>query len=644
MLHEDIEELLGPDGPFANEIPGFQPRPSQITMASMVARCLSDTGVFIVESGTGTGKTFAYLVPALLSNKRVIISTGTKPLQDQLFYRDLPSVLRTLGTTAKTALLKGRANYLCLHRLEMASQQTDLLSTGSAKDLASVTRWSKQTRSGDLNELSSMAEGSRLWPAVSSTTDNCLGTSCTFYDECYVNNARRTALSADVLVINHHLFCADLVLREDGFGQLLPGSDAVIFDEAHQLPEVASNFLGTSISSNQIRELCSDVEGEEQREQSQVRGLHESVVAVTTQRDALNKILSSHKDRVGWGNLADDPVFTEQLGGLLSAVSELTDCLELAAPVGEGLLRCWQRSRLCAERLSQFAEPAGDRFVRWAELGQRWFRFHETPLQLGDTLRPYLDDPTKSWFYTSATLSVRGDFTYFSNQLGIQDAESLSLDSPFDYSRQAQLYIPGGLPDPRQSHYTTEVVEKVVPVIKIVGGRTFFLFTSHSALREAHSLLRDYADYNLLVQGQMPRTQLLERFRSTPGTVLLGTASFWEGVDVRGEALSCVIIDKLPFESPSDPVLRARLEAIESSGGRPFLDYQLPHAVIALKQGVGRLIRDQEDFGILMLCDPRLLNKGYGKVFLESLPDIPVTRRLADVEQFFNRVSRKHTA
>ena len=505
-------------------------------------------------------------------------------------------------------------------------------------------QWSKVTKSGDLNELSSMAEDSLLWPLVSSTTDNCLGTNCTFYDECYVNKARRAALSADVLVINHHLFCADLVLREDGFGQLLPGADAVIFDEAQQLPEVASNFLGTSISSNQIRELCRDVEREEQREQSQVRDLQGAVTAVAGQREALNKTLSAHQDRVDWGKLADDPAFTERLNGLLSAVGELTEYLELAAPVGEGLLRCWQRACLCVERLSQFMEPVGDRVVRWAETGQRWFRFHETPLQLGDTLRPYLDDSTKSWFYTSATLSVRGNFTYFSNQLGLQQAEALSLGSPFDYPRQAQLYIPRGLPDPRQPHYTGEVVEKALPVIDIVGGRTFFLFTSHSALREAHSILKQCADYHLLVQGQMPRTELLERFRSTPGTVLLGTASFWEGVDVRGDALSCVIIDKLPFESPSDPVLRARLEAIESAGGRPFLDYQLPHAVISLKQGVGRLIRDSEDFGILMLCDPRLLNKGYGKVFLDSLPSIPITRVLADVEQFYSHVSRKRTA
>ncbi len=634
--HDEIAELLGPDGPFVGALPGFEARSSQISMASAVQRCLRDKSSFIVESGTGTGKTFAYLVPAALSGQKVIVSTGTKPLQDQLFFRDLPTVLEVLKQPVKTALLKGRANYLCLHRLQLARQQMDIMSGGRSRDLAHVEDWSRATRSGDLNELTVLTEDSAVRPMVSSTVENCLGSRCEFYDECYVNRARQAALGAELLVVNHHLFCADLVLREDGFGQLLPGADAIIFDEAHQLAEVASDFLGTSIGTHQIRDLCRDVEIEEKQEQSQVQGLGRVILDIEQKREALLDEIKGQRDRLKWSELSADLEFSKKLGALLTAVSELTDHLQLAATAGEGLLRCWQRALVCAERLSRFTEPAGDRYIRWAETDQRWCRFHETPLQLGDTLKPYLEDPGKGWFYTSATLSVKGDFSYFAGQLGIENAETMSLDSPFDYTRQARLYIPVDLPDPRQPHFTRAVVDKALPVIDVVGGRTFFLFTSHNALREAHSILSDCSDYCLLAQGHMPRTELLARFRSTPRSILLGTASFWEGVDVRGEALSCVIIDKLPFASPSDPVLRARLEAIESSGGRPFIDYQLPQAVIALKQGVGRLIRDSNDFGVLMLCDPRLIEKSYGKVFLDSLPAIPMTRTLDEVKHFFN--------
>lgn len=604
-------------------------------MAGAVERCLADSDVYVVESGTGTGKTFAYLVPAVLSGKRVIVSTGTKPLQDQLYHRDLPAVLSALNTTARVALLKGRANYLCTYRLAAATQQTDFVPDRSNRELVEVQNWARETSSGDLAELTSVAEDSPIRSAVTSTNENCLGSRCPQYDDCYVNRARRTALGADILVINHHLFCADLVLREDGFGQLLPGADAVIFDEAHQLAEVATNFLGVSLSSHQVRDLCRDIGAEEAREQSQVRGLREAVAVAMSALEKLIGGIGVPDERKSWDAVGDDAQCIDGMDRLLDGLSELADLLALAAPAGEGLTRCWQRALTCCEKLSRFVDPPDNRFVRWLETGRHWFRFHETPLQLGEALRPYLHDQDKAWFYTSATLSVKGDFTYFCTQLGIDAGASLSLDSPFDYRAQARLFIPKGLPDPRQPGYVREVVASALPVIEVVGGRTFFLFTSHNALREAHDILRECSNFKLLVQGQMPRTELLQRFRSTPGAVLLGTSSFWEGVDVRGPALSCVIIDKLPFASPSDPVLRARLEAIESDGGRPFVDYQLPQAVIALKQGVGRLIRDEQDVGILMLCDPRLLGKGYGKVFLNSIPAMPVTRDLDEVRRFF---------
>lgn len=607
-------------------------------MANAVSACIEHNGVYVVESGTGTGKTFAYLVPAVLSGKRTIISTGTKPLQDQLYHRDLPTVLETLGTTMRTALLKGRSNYLCLHRLQQATRQTELYGDGAAGELARVEEWARTTTSGDLAELTSVAEDSPIRSVVTSTSDNCLGTGCDLYDECYVNGARRTALGADVLVINHHLFCADLVLREDGFGQLLPGADAVIFDEAHQLAEVATSFLGTSISSNQVRELCRDVTVEEAREQSLVRGLADAVTSVSTALDELARSTAVMDERQAWNAVEDNAQAVDRLDKLLVAASDLSEVLELAAPAGEGLTRCWLRALACAGTLDRFLQSPDPSYVRWLEAGRRWFRMHETPLQLGEALGPHLGDHEKAWFYTSATLAVNGDFTFFRRQLGLEDVESLTLDSPFDYASQARIYIPQGLPDPRQPGYVEAVVAAALPVLDIAGGRTFFLFTSHSALREAHELLASSSTYNLLVQGRMPRTELLQQFRSTPRAVLLGTSSFWEGVDVRGPALSCVIIDKLPFASPSDPVLRARLEAIEEEGGRPFVDYQLPQAVIALKQGVGRLIRDGNDFGILMLCDPRLTTKGYGRVFLKSIPNMPVTRDIGEIGRFFEHV------
>jgi len=637
LPHEDSGELLGSEGPFASSIPGFEPRPSQTDMARAVAKCLEDNDVYVVESGTGTGKTFAYLVPAALSGKRVIISTGTKPLQDQLYHRDLPAVLNTLGTTARTALLKGRANYLCIHRLAVAAQQVDMVPGERTRELFEVTEWARATESGDLGELTSIAEDSPTRAAVTSTIDNCLGSRCPQYDDCHVNRARRRALGADILVINHHLFFADLVLREDGFGQLLPGADAVIFDEAHQLAEVATNFLGTSLSSNQIRELCRDVDSEEAREQSQVRGLSDAVADVASALEKLTRCIAGSGEKLAWGAVESNAYAVDLMDQLLAGLSELADLLELAAPVGEGLTRCWQRALVGAGKLSKFTESADSNYVRWLETGRQWFRFHQTPLQLGESLGPYLRDPDKAWFYTSATLSVKGDFTYFQSQLGLDAVQSFNLDSPFNYAAQARLYIPRGLPDPRQPGYVKELIAHALPVLEIVDGRTFILFTSHNALREAHEILKTTTSYNLLVQGQMPRTELLERFRSTPRAVLLGTSSFWEGVDVRGQALSCVIIDKLPFASPSDPVLRARLEALESEGGRPFVDYQLPQAVIALKQGVGRLIRDSNDVGILMLCDPRLLGKSYGRIFLNSIPKIPMTRDVEDVRRFFEQ-------
>ncbi len=631
-------DILGPNGPFTQLLPGFAPRDGQRQMAQAVERTLAKGEVLIAESGTGTGKTFAYLVPALLSGQRVLISTGTRHLQDQLFHRDLPTVRRALGLDAGAAILKGRANYLCRHRLDIAASRREGWDAREFHYLERIRAWSLGTAKGEIGELPDIPEDAGVWQAVTSTADNCVGTGCDHYRECFVYRARKAAVEADVVVVNHHLFCADLALKEDGFGQLLPGVDAVIFDEAHQLPEVASTFLGQSVSTNQLRELCRDAMEEEEREQSQVPELTASAHALEHTASQARALLGAAEQRLDWERACALTGFHDTLAALETGLAELVAALHRAAPAGEGLTRCWQRAEDLRQRFIRVRGPADPDYVRWLETAPRSFRIHETPLHVGPTLRDHLDIPGKSWVFTSATLAVGGDFAHFVSQIGIETANTACWDSPFDFQRQALLYLPADMPDPRAPGFATAVATAALPVLRASRGRAFLLFTSHRALQEALRALDPGAEFNLLVQGSAPRNELLERFRRTERAVLLGTASFWEGVDVRGEALSCVIIDKLPFDPPDDPVLRARLRAIEVRGGNSFMEYQLPNAVLALKQGAGRLIRDHGDHGVLMLCDPRVLSKGYGRVFLNSLPSMPVTRVLADVQAFFSEI------
>ncbi len=608
----------------------------QQEMASRIEETITHTGVLIAECGTGTGKTFAYLVPALLSGRKTLISTGTKHLQDQLFQRDLPLVREALEVGVNTAVLKGRANYLCLDRLARA--QTPDMAPGEAtrRQLERVSAWSVRTRYGEVGELTDIPEDAAIWPLVTSTNDNCLGGKCAVFDRCHVNRARKAALKAEVLVVNHHLFFADLALREDGFGNLLPGVEIVIFDEAHQLPSVASNFLGNSITGAQLSELCRDTVAEETRDKSRVAGLGSRGRRVERAIAELRLSLEPPVRRFEWDELVARAKVRAALSGVLSALDGLAEALQEAAAAGEGLARCRDRCVDLHGRLFEFAEdPRPEERVRWAETTPRSFRFHETPLHIGRVLHGYFGDRSKSWVFTSATLSVAGDFSHYQGQIGVADADTGRWQSPFDFAAQALLYIPEQLPEPRDPAHTQAVVRCVAPVLEASGGRAFVLFTSYRAMHEAYELLRSREDFSLLMQGSAPKSELLGRFRDGSRAVLLGTASFWEGVDVRGDALSCVIIDKLPFEAPDDPVLRARLGAIERAGGNPFMDHQLPHAVIALQQGFGRLIRDVSDRGVLMLCDPRVLTRNYGRWFLDSLPPMPRTRDLSAVRRFY---------
>ncbi len=629
-------EMLAADGALARKLDGFTPRPAQQEMAASIEQALADYSTFIAESGTGTGKTFAYLVPALLSGKKILISTGTRHLQDQLYHRDLPFVRDALSIPVTAALLKGRANYLCRYRLERAETEVRFAAKRDQSDLIKIRDWAGRTQRGDTSELNTISEDSPLWAAVTSTAENCLGGDCQHYDECFVNRARREALAADVVVVNHHLFFADLVLREEGFGQLLPGVEAVIFDEAHQLADVASNFFGINLSGHQLSGLCRDAMAEELKEHSGIAELPAAIQNLEKATADFRLAFGVEPRRDAWSKLEKAKPFHEALAQLKSCLSNLASVLEAAAAKGQGLASCARRASELLDRLLTISENPPPDYIAWFETTARSFTLSLTPLDIAASFRQYASAGKKSWVFTSATLAINKKFTHFQAQLGLEEGATGLWDSPFDYARKTLLYIPKGLPEPASPDYTRQVIDTAVPVLQASRGRAFFLFTSHRALKIATEQLRGKLDYPLLAQGEAPRSEMLRRFRAAGNAILLGTGSFWEGVDVRGEALSCVIIDKLPFASPDDPVLQARASSMEQAGRSPFMEYQLPEAVIALKQGVGRLIRDENDRGVLMLCDPRLRSKGYGKIFLASLPAMPVTHHLEDVARFFS--------
>jgi len=629
-----IGDILGPEGLLSRFLPGYRHRPQQQAMAEAVAALLAGGETLICEAGTGTGKTFAYLVPALLSGRKVLVSTGTRNLQDQLFHRDLPLVREVLSVPARIAMLKGRGNYLCRYRLDMALQDHRHRFAELRQQLLRVRDWATVTRSGDVAELD-LPEDAPVWPAVTSSSDNCLGQGCPDWGHCHLLGARRRAQAADLVVINHHLLCADLSLRDEGFGEILPGADCFIVDEAHQLPEVAGSFFGAAVSGRQLLDLTRDLEIEYKREAGDVPELLERVHDL--RRGVLDLRLSFGDEarRGPWSEIAADATVTRVLDAVRIRLDDLHAALDALQGRGKGLDSCLARSAELAERLTLLADGGESEDIRWYEIQGKGFRLHQTPLQVADIFQSYRVRHPAAWVFTSATLAVGGCFDHFACQLGILDARTERWESPFDYGHQALWFVPKGMPDPATHPYVVAVAELAARILEYSRGRAFLLFTSHRALREAAQWLESRIPYPLLVQGSAPRAELLERFRRLGNAVLLGTASFWEGVDVRGEALSCVVIDKLPFASPGDPVLAARIDALRRQGGSPFRDLQLPQAVISLKQGAGRLIRDAGDRGVLVVCDPRLLSRSYGHAFLDSLPPMARSRDLRDVQRFF---------
>ena len=640
LSEEHLEAVFGRAGPLAARVPEYRVRTQQLQMAARVAEAMRDNAVLVCEAGTGTGKTFAYLVPALLSAGKVIVSTGTKTLQDQLYRRDLPTVRSALGVSVTTALLKGRANYVCHYHLERALEGQHAREVKA--DLRRIAGFARVTHSGDKSECADVPEEARAWDLATSTRENCLGQSCPRYRDCFVMAARREAQAADLVVVNHHLFFADVMLKDEGMAELLPACNTVILDEAHQLPDIATRFFGETLSTAQLLELSRDVRAETLAAAGDMPEARQLAAALEKAARDLRLALPQDGVRATAASLARERAFSDALEALDSALASLAGSLGDLAERSEGLARCSARAREAQALLERWRDEERADLVRWIEVLGHSLRLNATPLSVAEIFRRQLEGRPRAWIFTSATLAVAGDFSHFSKEMGLHGARTACWGSPFDYASQAMLCVPKGLPDPNSEEHTRAVVAASLPVIHASRGRAFLLFTTLRAMRLAHRLLREEFDraglsYPLMLQGQGSRSELLERFRALGNAVLVGSASFWEGVDVRGEALSLVIIDKLPFAPPDDPVLAARLDALERAGDNPFLDYQVPQAVIALKQGAGRLIRDETDRGVLMICDPRLFAKPYGRRILSSLPPMKLVRDLDQAVRFFER-------
>lgn len=635
---QSISDALGSDGPIARHLAGFAPRAEQQHLAEAIFSTLESGETLIGEAGTGTGKTFAYLVPALLSGQRIIISSGTRHLQDQLFYNDLPLVRRALNVATSTCLLKGRANYLCRHRLQRAMNHPALLDQTHQKHLRIIADWSQTTKSGDIAEVLAVPEDSLVWAFVVSNDEFCSRHEFEELADCFLHTARKRAQESDIVIVNHHLLSADLALKEQGFGDLLPSCNGFVIDEAHQLPDVAAQFFGKKLSSRQLLELARDTVGEQLHEAPDCRELREQAQQLETGVRHFRLAFGVEPSREAWTVVNSDAAIERECERLQLLLGSLEESLTEVAARGKGLESCHKRAVMHSQTLNNFIENSAEsQYIHWYETFRTGFSLNMTPLNVAEPFQRAMDAMAASWVFTSATLAVGGDFSHFRNQLGLQNCNELQVDSPFDYRQNALLYMPENLPEPQQATYTSQLVEAILPVLEASGGRAFVLFTSYRALHEAARLLDGRIAFPVLVQGQMPKRELLEAFQSVGNAVLLGTSSFWEGVDVRGDALSLVIIDKLPFGSPGDPVMSARISHMKQAGGNPFFEYQIPQAAIALKQGVGRLIRDVTDRGVLVMCDPRIRTRNYGEVFIASLPPMPITRDMQEVTDFYQR-------
>jgi ATP-dependent DNA helicase DinG len=673
-LRDQVAQVFAPDGPLASAVPDFEARTGQVEMAAAVARTFERGGVLLAEAGTGTGKTMAYLVPAILSRERVLISTGTKNLQEQIYFKDIPALREALGIPFTATYMKGRANFLCLHRLDLMAEGT--LPGVHDVFLPIIREWSARTETGDRAELEGLPEDLAFWNEVSATADTCLGTECPRYDACFVTRMRQRAAASDVVIVNHHLLCADAAVRQNAYGEVIPACTHAILDEAHQLEDVATQYFGFSVSTHRLEELARDVERlagsgavEERRDRDEVTKAAERLREHG--RAFFSELGYAHRDggrergaaAVKPASLRNDErirATPSSLAATSEAAAHLTGALDLVEST-LALLRAPGGSAPRAdedgdssgrdEELSALARRAGElrdelrfllragdgNFVYFVEFRGRGTYLRASPIDVSAIIRDLLLDRMRMTVLTSATLTVDGAFTYIRERLGIAHADEVRLPSEFDFREQAILYLPPRMPDPRSAEFALAAGREVIEILRRTEGRAFVLFTSYATMRAVQAIAEMALDYPIMSQGTLPRSQLLTQFRETPHAVLFATSSFWQGVDVIGEALSCVIVDKLPFASPADPITAARIESIRGRGGDPFGEYQVPLAILALQQGLGRLIRHRNDRGVLAILDPRLRTKAYGRRFVASLPPAPVVHDLARIGAFFSR-------
>lgn len=634
----DVSELFKEKGLLSAAIEGFSPRQAQLEMSQAIEKTIKGKSQLIVEAGTGTGKTFAYLAPVMVSNQKAIISTGTKNLQEQLFHRDLPLLKKALASNRQAALLKGRSNYLCLHRMGQHSGNSTLLEKQTLNELTAVRQWSSTTKTGDIGELKTLAEDARVLPLVTSNVENCLGRDCPDYEDCYLVKARNKALEADIVVVNHHLFFADMALKDTGFGELIPEADVVVFDEAHQIPDIASEYFGEALSSRQIHDLARDIE----------------VVKRTVLKDADQLVKVAEKCRLiaadlrilfpydpekgNWRKMLNRPEIQAQMSKLDESLNLLYEVIKLHLGREKEIDSLFERVTQARDKLKVLTDINQTGVSLWYETTPKHIILHLTPLSIAKRFASFIEEVERSWVFTSATLMVDGGFSHFQRLMGLDGANTLALDSPFDYDQQAILCVPRYLPEPSSWDMKNTLLEVAIKLIEASNGRCFLLFTSHAMLKEIAHKLEDRISNPILVQGTTTKRALLEEYVNNKKAVLLGTGAFWEGVDVRGDDLTCVMIDKLPFAAPDDPLLQARIEDCRKSGANPFAQIQIPQAVISLKQGAGRLIRDETDKGVLVICDNRLITKDYAKIFLASLPPMKRTRDLNQALAFLTEL------
>ena len=633
-----MEACFGPGGLLARGHENYEYRPGQLQMALAVEEAFRQRWHLMVEAGTGTGKTLAYLIPALSSGQRVVISTGTKNLQDQIYFKDVPFLAKLLGRPLRVCYMKGRANYLCRQKVYDLESQPVLHGLEEVEQFAEIRAWERLTETGDRAELAGLPEDSALWPKLDARRETCTGQKCPSFDRCFLTKMHQRALESDLIIVNHHLFFADLAVREREYASILPDYGAVIFDEAHEMEEVASTYFGLALSTWRLEEFCRDAEQMLRLKQRMTKPLHRAIQRLAEQTHLFFSLFPAPEGRFGF---EDREQFLERnfeaYSGFQNALLALETELNVLAEKPEEVHTLLRRLAELREDFTFLLESRDKRFVFWYERRNRGVFLQATPIDVSPILYERLFEPVDTIVLTSATLAVGGNFDFAKARLGVRRTRELVLEPHFDYQEQALLYLPQGLPDPNTAEFTAAAAEEVLRILELSRGRAFVLFTSFQQMRQIFERVQGKVRYPLLLQGTAPKRALLEQFQrpANAGAVLFATASFWQGVDVPGEQLSCVIVDRLPFAVPSDPVVKARVEGLREVGGNPFYDYQVPDAVIALKQGFGRLIRSRTDRGVLALLDGRIQTRNYGKVFLESLPPYRMTRQRADVERFF---------